>query len=110
MSALIAIHTQFGWLLQFLPVVVMGWALVRREPLQRVAPILLDINVALGLLTYLLTGSQVSLWHPVLMFVAVALAHAVAHQRDSRIVMAVWLVVLALVVTSVQIAAGRISL
>ncbi|AFZ69180.1 hypothetical protein [Deinococcus peraridilitoris] len=103
MNLLYALHTHYGWYLQLLPVLVLIWtAIRRRERLQRLAPVLLDINVTLGLLTYLLTGVQVSLWHPVLMFAAVALAHAVARQRDRRVVIGVWLVVLVLIVGGVR--------
>ena len=80
----------------------------RTLPLQRVAPILLDINVLIGLILYVASGQQVSVWHPVFMLAAIGLAHGVARNTDRRVVIGAWVGVLVLVLVGVQIASGRL--
>lgn len=111
MEVLRNLHAGYGEFLQVVPLVVLVWAFLRRRAaVQRIAPVLLDVNVALGLLTYLFSGVRVSLWHPLVMFTAVLIAHGVARQHNRTVVVVAWVVVLALVVFGVQIAAGRVPL
>lgn len=105
------IHAHYGEFLQLVPLLVLIWAVFfknPRLPFQRVAPVLLDVNVLLGFLLYVATPIRVSLWHPILMVLAVIIAHAVAKQQNRNVVIGAWVVVLVLVGVSVQIAAGRI--
>lgn len=105
------LHAYYGEFLQLVPLAVLVWTFVRRrEAVQRVAPVLLDINVLLGLLTYLFSGVRVSVWHPIVMVVAVLIAHGVARQQNRNVVIAAWVVVLLLLVFGIQIAAGRVAL
>ncbi len=107
--ALYNIHNYYGQFLQLVPIVALIWFAVRRNlPLQRVAPILLDINVLIGLILYVASGQQVSVWHPVFMLAAIGLAHGVARNTDRRVVIGAWVGVLALVLVGVQIASGRL--
>ena len=84
-SGLYTVHKYYGEFLQVVPLVVLVWYALRgKTPLQHVAPVLLDISVALGLILYLLGGKQVSIWHPA------------------------WTGVLVLLVVGIQIARGQI--
>jgi len=105
------LHKYYGELMYLVPVVLIGLVLWRgRTPFQRVAPILLDVAVLLGFLLYAFGGRSVSLWHPVLMLLAVGVAHAVARQQNRTVVAVAWAVVLILIVLGIQVAAGRINL
>lgn len=105
------VHTWYGHLLQLVPIVVVAFFLLRRgQPMQRVAPILLDINVAIGLVLWLVNRVPVSIWHPILMFVAIGLAHGVSRSQNRGVVIGAWVVVLVLVAVSIQIAGGRIRI
>lgn len=107
--ALYNIHNYYGQLLQLVPIVALIWfALRRRGSLQRIAPVLLDINVLVGLVLYFISGQQVSVWHPVFMLAAIGLAHGVARNTDRRVVIGAWVGVLVLVMVGVQIASGRL--
>lgn len=104
---LYTIHNYYGEFLQLVPIVVLVWFAVRRSaPLQRVAPILLDINVLIGLILYLGSGRQVSVWHPVLMLAAIGLAHGVSRSEKRSTVVGAWAVVLLLVAAGIRVAAG----
>jgi hypothetical protein len=108
-SGLYTVHKYYGEFLQIVPLAVLIWYALRgKTPLQKVAPILLDLSVALGLILYLLGGGQVSVWHPVCMFAALALAHAVAKSSSRPLVYSAWIGVLALLVVGIQIARGQI--
>ncbi|ADI15044.1 hypothetical protein [Truepera radiovictrix] len=108
MLALYNLHNFYGEFLQLVPIVVLIWFAVRRRtPLQRVAPVLLDINVLIGFLLYLTSGIRVSVWHPVFMLAAIGLAHGVARSTNRKLVIGAWVGVLVLVALGVQIAGGR---
>ena len=103
------IHNYYGQLLQLVPIAVLIWfAMRRRGALQRVAPILLDVNVLIGLVLYFVSGQQVSVWHPVFMLAAIGLAHGVSRVQNRRVLIGAWVGVLALVLVGVQIASGRL--
>ncbi|PYE56352.1 pilus assembly protein [Deinococcus yavapaiensis] len=105
------VHTWYGHLLQLVPMLVVAFFLLRRgQPVQRIAPVLLDINVAIGLLLWLLDRPSVSIWHPILMFAAIGIAHGVSRSRNRGVVIGAWIGVLALVVISIQIAGGNIRI
>ena len=105
--ALYNIHQYYGEFLQLVPIVLLVWFAVRRRtPLQRVAPILLDINVLIGLVLYVASGQQVSVWHPVFMLAAIGIAHGVSRSEKRSTVIGGWAVVLLLVVAGIRIAAG----
>lgn len=105
---LYTLHNYYGEFLQLVPIAVLIWFAVRRRtPLQRVAPVLLDINVLIGFILYFASGARVSVWHPVFMLAAIGLAHGVSRSTDRRVVIGAWVGVLALVVLGVQIAGGR---
>lgn len=107
--ALYTIHNYYGQFLQLVPIALLIWLAVRRRgALQRVAPVLLDINVLIGLILYVISGRQVSVWHPVFMLAAIGLAHGVARSTDRRVVIGAWVGVLALVLVGVQVASGRL--
>ena len=107
--ALYNLHNYYGQFLQLVPIVALVWvALRRRGALQRVAPVLLDVNVLIGLVLYVISGRQVSVWHPVFMLAAIGLAHGVSRVQDRRVVIGAWALVLALVLVGVQIASGRL--
>lgn len=107
--ALYNIHNYYGQFLQLVPIVALVWvALRRRGALQRVAPVLLDVNVLIGLVLYVISGRQVSVWHPVFMLAAIGLAHGVSRVQDRRVVIGAWVGVLVLVLVGVQIASGRL--
>ncbi|WP_045234497.1 hypothetical protein [Deinococcus pimensis] len=106
------IHAYYGEFLQLIPILVLIWAVffrTPRVPFQRIAPVMLDVNVLLGLLVYFLTPIKVSVWHPVAMITAVIVAHAVARQQNRAVLIGAWVVVLALLVVGVLIAKGTIS-
>ena len=101
------IHQYYGEFLQLVPVVLLIWFAIRRKtPLQRVAPILLDINVLIGLIVYVAAGGRVSIWHPVFMLAAIGLAHGISRSENRSTIIGGWVVVLALVVIGIRIAAG----
>jgi hypothetical protein len=108
MLALYNLHNYYGEFFQLVPILVLIWFAVRRRtPLQRVAPVLLDINVLIGFLLYLTAGVRVSVWHPVFMLAAIGLAHSVARSTNRNLVIGAWVGVLVLVVLGIQIAGGR---
>jgi len=110
-NGLYTVHKYYGEFLQLVPLGLLLWyALHGKTPLQRVAPVLLDIGVALGLILYLFGGAQVSVWHPVCMFAALALAHAVAKSSSRVLVYAAWSGVFALLILGIQIARGVVAL
>jgi hypothetical protein len=101
------IHQYYGEFLQLIPIVLLIWFAVRRKtPLQRIAPILLDINVLIGIVLYIASGSRVSVWHPIFMIAALGVAHGIARSKKRSTVIGGWIVVLALVVVGIRIAAG----
>ena len=101
------IHNYYGEFLQLVPIVLVIWVAVRRRtPLQRVAPILLDINVLIGLILYVGSGRQVSVWHPVFMLAAIGIAHGVSRSEKRSTVIGGWVTVLVLVAAGIRIAAG----
>ncbi len=105
---LYALHNYYGEFLQLVPVAVLIWFAVRRRtPLQRVAPILLDVNVLLGFILYFASGARVSVWHPVFMLAAIGIAHGVSRSKNRSVVIGGWVGVLVLVVLGIQIAGGR---
>ena len=108
-SGLYAVHKYYGEFLQIVPLAVLIWYALRgKTPLQQVAPVLLDISVALGLILYLVGARQVSVWHPICMFAALTLAHAVAKSSSKVLVYTAWAGVLALLIVGIQIARGQI--
>jgi len=110
-TGLYTVHKYYGELLQIVPLALLLWHALRgKTPLQRVAPILLDIGVALGLILYLFGGAPVSVWHPVCMFAALALAHAVAQSSSKPLVYGAWSGVFVLLVLGIQIARGTVAL
>jgi len=110
-TGLYTVHKYYGEFLQVVPLALLLWYALRgKTPLQRVAPVLLDIGVAIGLILYLFGGGQVSVWHPITMFAALALAHAVAKSSSKPLVYGAWSGVLALLVLGIQIARGTIAL
>jgi len=103
------IHNYYGQFLQLVPIVALVWFAVRRNtPLRRVAPVLLDINVLIGLILYVVSGQQVSVWHPVFMLAAIGIAHGVSRSEKRSTVIGGWAVVLILVMVGVQVASGRL--
>ena len=110
-TGLYTAHKYYGEFLQIVPLAVLLWYALRgKTPLQCVAPILLDIGVTLGLILYLFGGGQVSVWHPVCMFAALALAHAVAKSSSRPLVYGAWAGVFALLILGIQIARGVVAL
>lgn len=106
---LYAVHNYYGQFLQLVPMVALIWFAVRRRtPLQRVAPILLDINVLIGLILYVGSGQQVSVWHPVFMLAAIGVAHGISRSEKRSTLIGGWALVLVLVLVGVQIASGRL--
>ena len=107
--ALYNIHNYYGQFLQLVPIIALVWFAVRRRgAVQRIAPVLLDVNVLIGLILYAVSGRQVSVWHPVFMLAAIGLAHGVARNQNRRVVLGAWVGVLVLVLVGVQIASGRL--
>lgn len=101
------IHQYYGEFLQLVPIILLIWFAIRRKtPLQRVAPILLDINVLIGLILYIVSGARVSVWHPVFMLAALGVAHGISRSDKRGTVIGGWVVVLALIVVGIRIAAG----
>lgn len=102
------IHQYYGEFLQLVPIVLLIWFAIRRQtPLQRIAPILLDVQVLIGLVLYFVTpGVRVSVWHPVFMLAAIGIAHGVSRSQNRGVVIGAWVVVLLLVVGGIRIAAG----
>ena len=110
-TGLYSVHKYYGEALQLVPLALLLWYALRgKTPLQRVAPVLLDIGVALGLILYLFGGGQVSVWHPVCMFAALALAHAVAKSSSRPLVYGAWAGVFVLLILGIQIARGVVAL
>ena len=103
------IHNYYGQFLQLVPIIALIWtAIQRRGALQRVAPVLLDINVLIGLILYAVSGRQASVWHPVFMLAAIGIAHGVSRSQNRSVVIGAWVGVLVLVLVGVQIASGRL--
>ncbi len=101
------IHQYYGEFLQLVPIALLIWFAIRRKtPLQRIAPILLDINVLIGLVLYIASGARVSVWHPVFMLAAIGVAHGISRSENRTTIIGGWVVVLALVVAGIRIAAG----
>ncbi|WP_034345011.1 hypothetical protein [Deinococcus misasensis] len=106
MNGLYMIHKYYGELLMLVPIVVLVWyAIKNKTPMQRVAPIMLDINVLIGALVLLVQKVPVSVWHPVLMIIAMGIGHAVAKKDDRKVVLGAWFVNLILIVVGVRLAA-----
>lgn len=101
-------HRYYGEFLQLIPVILLIWFAIRRKtPLQRIAPVMLDIQVFIGLVLYLVPpASPVSLWHPVFMLAALGVAQGVSRSENRGVVIGGWVVVLLLIVVGIRIAAG----
>lgn len=110
-TGLFHLHRWYGELLQAVPIILLIWYAIRKQtPLQRIAPILLDVNVLIGFLLYILAGRSVSIWHPILMIVAVVLGHSVA-KTDNRVsIIGAWVGALACIVLAILIAKGTIAI
>ncbi|GGJ42104.1 pilus assembly protein [Deinococcus roseus] len=105
MNGLYMIHKYFGELLQIIPVVLLVWYAIRNKtPLQRIAPIMLDINVLLGILVLFVQKIPVSVWHPVMMLIAMFLGHFVARNTNRSVVIGAWVVNLLLIVGAILLA------
>ncbi len=101
------IHQYYGEFLQLIPIILLVWFAIRRQtPLQRIAPVLLDVQVLIGFVLYIVSGARVSIWHPVFMLAAIGIAHGVARSEKRSTVIGAWVVVLLLVVGGIRIAAG----
>lgn len=105
--ALYNLHRYYGEFLQLIPIILLIWFAIRRKtPLQRIAPVLLDVQVLIGFVLYVVSGARVSVWHPVFMLVAIGIAHGVSRSEKRSTVIGAWVVVLLLVVGGIRIAAG----
>ena len=106
--ALYNLHRYYGEFLQLIPIILLIWFAIRRKtPLQRIAPILLDVQVLIGLILYFVQpGARVSVWHPVFMLAALGIAHGVSRSEKRGTVIGAWVVVLLLIVGGIRIAAG----
>lgn len=116
MEILLNIHKYYGEAMQLVPIVVIiMFALRNKTPFQRVAPILLDINILFGFIGYYLlmqagAAKPVSIWHPILMIAAAVIAHMVAKKESKQLVLGAWGIVLVLIVVAILIAKGIIPL
>ena len=98
-------HTSF--LLPLL-VIVVCVLLKKPTPLLRLAPVLLDVQFMLGIMLWLLEKRTISLLHPLVMLVALILAHVASKQQKPAVITALWLAVLGLMVLGMLIARGKI--
>ncbi len=89
-------------------VIVICVLLKKRQPLLRLAPVLLDVQFTLGIMLWLLEKRTISLLHPLVMLVVLALAHIAAKKENPATVTALWLAVLGLMVLGMLIARGKI--
>lgn len=104
-------HKYYGEFLQLIPIALLIWYAIKGgTPLQRIAPILLDVAIVLGLLVYFVDRIPVSIWHPICMLIAAGLAHSVARNTNRTVVLSTWGGVLALIVTGILIAKGTLAL
>ena len=105
MDGLFSIHKYFGEFLQIVPLILVVWYAIRNKtPFQRIAPILLDINVLLGALVLFINKIPVSVWHPVLMVIALGIGHAVAKRDNKTVVIVAWIINLLLIVGGIILA------
>ncbi|MFM9001259.1 MAG: hypothetical protein ACKORB_06495 [Opitutia bacterium] len=103
MNTLFALHKHYGSLLLLLVLIVVVNALVKgpNTKLQRIVAVLVDINLVIGLVAVLQSGSRNVSWlHPILALGAVGLLHAGAKSEDRGKVVRCFSIALALLVAA----------
>jgi hypothetical protein len=97
------IHKHYGELVFALALTVLLFAVFSRPRpvLQRIAAVLIDINLVLGAIHWcVIYPKSVSLLHPLLALAAVGLAHASARSDDRKKVITFWSLVVILLLTA----------
>jgi cytochrome b561 len=103
MNTLFAFHKHYGSFLLLLVLFVVVNALVKgpNTKLQRIAAVLVDINLVIGLVAVLQSGSRNVSWlHPILALGAVGLLHAGAKSEDRGKVVRCFSIALVLLVAA----------
>jgi hypothetical protein len=97
------LHGWFGYFTLLAPIIALAGAATGNRVALRVAPVILDIALLLGLLAMLVGGSRISWVHPAIMLAAVVIGHAVS-RRPARAATTGWAIILALLILGVLFA------